>query len=150
MQHQEDLECGAGWAWLPYALAKKYSESGYALEWQFVFSARRLTNDPWPDQLPDGPCLSGQLRLHHLHGSAVQKAMAIAVSKVGIHKPANCHTLRDSFATHLLEAGKDIRTIQELLGYSELSTTMIYPHVSTVGATGMRSPLDTLGIGVVS
>ena len=150
MQHQEDLECGAGWAWLPYALAEKYPEAGCALKWQFVFPARRLTNDPWPDQLPDGPRLSGQLRLHHLHESAVQKAVAIAVGKAGIHKPANCHTLRDSFATHLLEAGQDIRTIQELLGFSDLSTTMIYPHVSTVGSTGMRSPLDTLGIGVVS
>lgn len=144
IQHQQDLESGAGWVWLPYALAEKYPQAGRALEWQFVFPARRLSKDPRPDQLPDGPRLSQQLRRHHLHETSVQKAVAVAVKRTGIQKRISCHTLRHSFATHLLERGQDIRTIQELLGHRELSTTMIYTHVSTLGASGVQSPLDDL------
>ncbi len=85
-----------------------------------------------------------QLRRHHWHESNLQKAVSAAVQRAGIAKPASCHSLRHSFATHLLEEGKDIRTIQELLGHSDVSTTMIYTHVSNLGASGIRSPLDRL------
>lgn len=144
--HEDDLRVGAGWVWLPYALAAKYPQAGRSLNWQYVFPARNLSREPRPreaDEVESGPDCA-QLRRHHVHENTVQKVMTAAVRRAGLTKPASCHALRHSFATHLLEEGKDIRTIQQLLGHADVSTTMIYTHVSTIGATGVRSPLDRL------
>ncbi len=145
LQHAEDLEAGAGWVWLPYAFAAKDSTAGQSLLWQFVFPAATLSRDRREREV-DGNLINDgwQLRRHHVHESTVQKAVTQAARNAGLTKRASCHTLRHSFATHLLEAGKDIRTIQELLGHADVSTTMIYTHVSTLGATGVTSPLDLL------
>ena len=145
-QHQEDLELGAGAVWMPYALQEKYPESAKSLSWQYLFPAKNLSLDPRPReaQEPVREQEPKMLRRHHIHESSVQKAVAAAVKRTGILKRANCHTLRHSFATHMLESGKDIRTIQELLGHSDVSTTMIYTHVSNIGASGAHSPLDQL------
>jgi integron integrase len=149
-QHHADVQAGAGWVWLPYALAEKYPEAGRTLTWQYVFPAGSLSTDPRPREAAEGGMNSAadsrtpQLRRHHVHETTVQKAITLAVQRAGIQKKASCHSLRHSFATHLLDEGKDIRTIQELLGHSDVGTTMIYTHVSTTGATGVRSPLDRL------
>ena len=144
--HAGDVAAGAGWVWLPYALAEKYPQAGREYRWQYLFPADRISTDPRPNESSDeAPANSPpQLRRHHVHESTVQKVMTAAVRKSGISKRASCHTLRHSFATHLLEDGKDIRTIQELLGHADVSTTMIYTHVSRTGATGVLSPLDRL------
>jgi integron integrase len=150
--HQQDLLAGAGWVWLPYALAVKYPNAGRSLAWQYVFPARNLSMDSNPRESMEGPdedqhvvaADRTQLRRHHVHESSVQTAVTAAVRKSGIQKKVTCHTFRHSFATHLLESGKDIRTIQELLGHADVSTTMIYTHVSQLGATGVQSPLDQL------
>lgn len=144
--HRDDLSAGAGWVWLPYALAVKYPQAGRSLAWQYVFPAKHLSRDPRPRESsePAVPSDNVQLRRHHIHENSVQKMVAAAVQRAKLNKPASCHALRHSFATHLLEEGQDIRTIQELLGHSDVSTTMIYTHVSTLGATGVRSPLDRL------
>ncbi len=150
--HLRDLEAGAGWVWLPYALAQKYPHAGREPAWQYVFPARKLSTDPRPRESLESHTTSEleqhpqptQIRRHHIHESTVQKAIKTARRKAGIVKPATAHTLRHSFATHLLESGTDIRTIQELLGHQDLSTTMVYTHVSNVGPSGVVSPLDQL------
>ncbi len=133
-RHEADLRHGAGWVALPAALSRKMPDAGRELSWQFVFPATRVHVDPE----------TGQHRRHHLHETAVQRAVALAVRRAGIARRASCHTFRHSFATHLLEDGYDIRTIQELLGHSDVKTTMIYTHVLNRGGRGVRSPLDTL------
>ena len=117
---------------LPYALARKYPQAGTQWGWQYLFPAPTLCRDPY---------LKVPVR-HHLYARRLQRALQIAVRRAGLSQPASCHTLRHCFATHLLEDGYDIRTVQELLGHSDLKTTMIYTHVMSKGARGVRSPLD--------
>ncbi|MEO1297878.1 MAG: integron integrase, partial [Cyanobacteria bacterium J06636_16] len=131
-QHQQDLERGFGSVYLPFALDRKYPNANRDWIWQYVFPAGRIVKDP----------RSGAMRRHHLHESGIQKALKRAVRQAGISKKVGCHTFRHSFATHWLENGYDIRTIQELLGHKDVKTTMIYTHVLNRGGRGVRSPLD--------
>ena len=130
--HQQDLHEGYGSVYLPFALDKKYPNAAAEWGWQYVFPSVRRSEDP----------RSGIIRRHHAAENSVQRAVKQAISDAAITKNASCHSLRHSFATHLLEEGYDIRTVQELLGHADVSTTMIYTHVLNKGGKGVKSPLD--------
>ncbi len=132
--HAEDLHRGFGSVCLPTALARKYPNAAREPGWQYLFPSGRLSVDP----------RSGQTRRHHVDESGLQKAVKLPAAQAGIRKRVSCHTFRHSFATHLLEDGYDIRTVQELLGHADVTTTMIYTHVLQRGGKGVRSPVDLL------
>ena len=132
--HEQDLAAGVGGTYLPHALARKYPNAGKELGWQYVFPAQSISTDP----------RSGARRRHHVNEDTLSKALRQAVRRSGLTKRVTPHTLRHSFATHLLQNHHDIRTIQELLGHNDVSTTMIYTHVLRQGGQGVRSPLDMM------
>lgn len=130
--HQDDVRRGNGEVYLPHALARKYPNASREWGWQYVFPSARLSKDP----------RSQEVRRHHVDESGLQRAVRAAARRAGLVKPVGCHTFRHSFATHLLEDGYDIRTVQELLGHKDVKTTMIYTHVLNRGGLAVRSPLD--------
>jgi len=134
--HKTDLAEGCGRVYLPFALARKYPNADREFAWQYLFPSIKRSVDP----------RSGEIRRHHLDEKNIQRAIKNAARKAGIQKPVSSHTLRHSFATHLLERGYDIRTIQELLGHKDVKTTMIYTHVLNRGGRGVKSPLDEFAL----
>jgi len=130
--HEEDLKRGWGEVYLPYALERKYKNAATDFPWQYLFPANKASIDP----------RSGKMRRHHASEQSVQRAVKSALRAAGVKKDGSCHAFRHSFATHLLEDGYDIRTVQELLGHKDVRTTMIYTHVLNRGGRGVRSPLD--------
>ena len=132
--HEQDLQKGMGEVYLPFALERKYPKARREWVWQYVFPSERISEDP----------RSGKMRRHHINESGLQRAVQKAARSVGLTKPISPHTFRHSFATHLLEAGYDIRTVQELLGHKDVSTTMIYTHVIKKGGMGVQSPSDSI------
>lgn len=132
--HQQDLKNGAGEVYLPYGLERKYPNAGRETAWQYIFPASRISQDP----------RTGRNRRHHINETSLQKEVQRALRAAGVDKPASCHSFRHSFATHLLRAGQDIRTVQDLLGHKQLETTMIYTHVLRAGGHNIQSPLDRL------
>lgn len=133
-QHRQDLACGLGGVYLPDALSRKYPKAEKELMWQYLFPSSRVSADP----------RSGTMRRHHIHENNLQKHIKRAAMAAGLNKRVNCHALRHSFATHLLESGYDIRTVQELLGHADVSTTMIYTHVLNRPGITVTSPIDIL------
>lgn len=131
--HRQDLHEGYGEVYLPFALARKYPNAGYEPAWQYVFASGNRCRDP----------RDGTVRRHHLHEKTIQRAIKNAARKTGLMKRVTSHTLRHCFATHMLENGYDIRTVQELLGHKDVRTTQIYTHVMSKGANAVRSPLDS-------
>jgi len=130
--HADDMRIGFGGVYLPHALAKKYPKAEFELTWQYLFPSLQIGADP----------RSGVMRRHHVNVKSIQRAVKKAVMRAEVHKHASCHTFRHSFATRMLESGYDIRTIQELLGHSDIATTEIYTHVLNRGGRGVMSPLD--------
>ena len=130
--HQRDLAAGYGEVCLPNALSRKYPRAGYEWCWQFVFPSKNRSVDPE----------TGVIRRHHVYPDTMHRTVKRAAHEAGICKPVSSHALRHSFATHLLQGGYDIRTVQELLGHKDVSTTMVYAHVLNKGGRGVRSPLD--------
>ena len=137
MLHRRDLAEGYGEVWLPNALSRKYPRAGYEWGWQFIFPSKNRSVDPE----------TGVIRRHHIYPDTLHRTVKRATHEAGIYKPVSSHTLRHSFATHLLQGGYDIRTVQELLGHRDVSTTMIYTHVMNKGGRGVKSPLDSGGAG---
>ena len=132
--HAKDLRAGFGSVAMPHSLAKKYPGDSYSVAWQFVFQGANISKCP----------RTSEMRRHHVFPTSIQRAVRNAVRRSGIKKQASCHTFRHSFATHLIEAGYDIRTVQELLGHKSIETTMIYTHVAKKAKLAVRSPIDSI------